>query len=64
MKTDLDFSITPHSAWRQVIMAGLALTAKVIEQVETSGHYQAARNLRKQGYPLDLALALIAGRLP
>ncbi len=47
---------------RQFAWAGSALMRKVRDQVEVSGHYQAAKNLRKQGYPLDVALALVVGR--
>ena len=32
------------------------------DQAASSGVYQAARNLRKQGVPLAYALAILAGR--
>ena len=44
-------------------VAGLALVRKVEAQVEVSGPYRAALNMRKQGYGIDVALALIAGRV-
>jgi hypothetical protein len=43
--------------------AGRFLARKVRQQVEVSGAHQAARNLRKQGYPIALALLLIVGRV-
>jgi hypothetical protein len=58
----LDFTGFVAQKRRRVIAAD-ALTRKVDEQVFVSGEYQAARNLRKQGYGLDVALALIAGRV-
>ena len=57
----LDFS-NPSSP-PQVFIAGIYLCRKVREQVEVSGAYQAARNLRKQGAGIDVALALVAGRV-
>jgi len=60
----LDFTPPPvHKHMAQVARAGLALCDKVFEQVRLSGAFQAARNLRKQGYGLDVALALVAGRI-
>jgi len=35
---------------------------KYREQAEISGVYVAARNLRKQGVPLEYAVAILAGR--
>lgn len=37
--------------------------SKAQENAAMSGTYQAARNLRKQGVPLDYALALLCGRV-
>lgn len=58
---ELDFT-AGKATGKQIVVAGMALMRKVREQVATSGAYRAARNLRKQGYALELALALIAGR--
>lgn len=49
---------------RIALLAGTALLEKVREQTATSGAYRAARNIRKQGFSLDVALALVAGRMP
>jgi hypothetical protein len=59
----LDFTPRYRFGGRKIVVAGLALNRKVAEQVEVSGAYQAARNLRKQGYGIDVALALVAGRV-
>ena len=42
--------------------AGLWLACKARRNAEEVGTFQAARNLRKQGVPLNLALALLARR--
>lgn len=44
------------------ILAGMWLAHKARQQAEISGTYQAARNLRKQGAPIEVALALLAHR--
>lgn len=35
---------------------------KALENARWAGTYQAARNLRKQGVPLEYALAILTGR--
>lgn len=35
------------------------IQAKYRKQAKESGYYQAARNLRKQGFPLELARAIL-----
>lgn len=35
---------------------------KALENARLAGVYQAARNLRKQGVPLEYALAILTGR--
>jgi hypothetical protein len=42
--------------------AGLWLASKARRNADEVGTFQAARNLRKQGVPLNLALALLARR--
>ena len=44
-------------------IAGAWLIAKARRQQVTLGTFQAARNLRKQGVPLQLALAILTGRI-
>ena len=44
-------------------IAGHFIARKVRHQVLESGAYRAARNLKKQGYPLAVALLLIVGRV-
>lgn len=68
MNPTLDFTppvtrITPATYGVVIVKAGMALARKTFDQVEVSGAYQAARNLRKQGYSIDLALALVARRV-
>ena len=41
-------------------MAGRWLVLKAREQQSAAGTYAAARNLRKQGVPLPMALAILA----
>lgn len=38
------------------------IAEKLARQVAESGVQRVARNLRKQGYPLEIALALLVGR--
>lgn len=45
-----------------VLCAGLWLVTKAKTQQRDLGTQAAARNLRKQGVPLELALAILAGR--
>ena len=45
------------------LAAGTWLQSKAQQQQFTSGTFQAARNLRKQGAPLEVALALLVGRV-
>lgn len=33
-------------------------------RAKTSGHFTVAQQLRKQGYPLEMALAILCGRIP
>ena len=68
MNPNLDFTpapirIAPSTYGIAIVRAGMALARKTFDQVEVSGHYQAARNLRKQGFSLELALALVARRV-
>lgn len=42
--------------------AGGWLMRKAREQAQAKGTFTAAANLRKQGVPLDLALALLLGK--
>lgn len=42
--------------------AGLWLARKARRNAEEAGVQQAARNLRKQGVPIELALAILCGR--
>ena len=44
-------------------IAGQFIARKVRQQVAEGGAYRAARNLKKQGYPLAVALLLIVGRV-
>ena len=44
-------------------IAGHFIARKVRQQVAEGGAYRAARNLKKQGYPLAVALLLIIGRV-
>jgi hypothetical protein len=46
-----------------VVSAGNFIARKVRQQVAEGGAYRAARNLKKQGYPLAVALLLIVGRV-
>jgi hypothetical protein len=59
----LDFTPRCASRYERLLVAGIFLRLKVEEQVAVSGAYQAAKNLRKQGASLDVALALVAGRV-
>jgi len=43
---------------RNIKLANFILS-KYRKQAAKSGVYQAARNMRKQGYPLELALAVL-----
>ena len=38
-------------------------TLKARENAAVAGTYQAARNLRKQGVPLEYSLAILCGRV-
>lgn len=49
------------TAW---IDAGLWFVAKARRQALFQGTQAAARNLRKQGVPIELALLVLAGRAP
>ncbi len=40
-------------------MIGLWVRCKYQRLAKEVGYYQAARNLRKQGYPLEVALAIL-----
>jgi hypothetical protein len=44
------------------MLAGFWLASKARRQAAVSGVQQAARNLRKQGAPIEVALALLARR--
>ena len=46
-----------------VVSAGNFIARKVRQQVSEGGAFRAARNLKKQGYPLAVALLLIVGRV-
>lgn len=50
---------SPHD--RRGEQAGRWLCMKADQQARQHGVYRAARNLRKQGVPLDLALAILVG---
>jgi hypothetical protein len=43
------------------ISAGRWIVGKARQQARESGYQQAARNLRKQGVPLSLALVILLG---
>ena len=71
------FSPCPYGQWRTlcplqealmnnqigVVSAGNFIARKVRQQIAEGGAYRAARNLKKQGYPLAVALLLIVGRV-
>lgn len=43
-------------------MVGRAVCSKMRRQRRTNGYYQAARNLRKQGFGIGLARLILLGR--
>lgn len=43
-------------------MIGRFMVAKALDQQSMQGTHQAARNLRKQGIPLAVALLILVGR--
>lgn len=47
---------------RTAAIAGEWLVAKAQQQAEEVGVYQAARNLRKQGVPVEVAVLILASR--
>lgn len=48
-----------HPGWYRTLRAGLWLVCKTRRQAAESGVQVAARNLRKQGVPLELALLIL-----
>ncbi len=54
----------PPPRLRIAVLTGRWLAEKARRQAAKVGTQQAAVNLRKQGVPLPLALAILAGRLP
>jgi ribosomal protein S11 len=46
---------------RAVRLAGMFLVSKARQQAAEYGTQQAARNLRKQGMPIETALAILRG---
>ena len=44
-------------------MIGRFMVAKALDQQNMGGTHQAARNLRKQGVPLAVALLILVGRV-
>lgn len=46
---------------RAVRIAGMWIVAKARQQARDQGTQQAARNLRKQGAPIEHALAILGG---
>lgn len=57
--------MNPFRLFRRAAAAlavGVWLARKAQAQAQAAGTLQAAKNLRKQGVPLDIALLLLAGR--
>lgn len=46
------------------LLAGHWLATKARKQAQQQGHYRAALNLRKQGCPIDVALAILCNTTP
>lgn len=60
----LDFRLPPRWGKRMQIAGAVAgwFYRKAQENARAAGTYQAARNLRKQGVPIEYALTILTGR--